>query len=281
MKKAKLSSILSFYALILLFSTTLSNCYVEATVEWEDDFNDGIPDGWTIHSGNVSVEDNMLNFHQSSVEYPDDGWCNIISHESSNIIGTWSFDFRFYSEVDNIHTPRKFEFQFIAPGTDFWDQSCYSFGVFRSATTGIDSFYLYKWVDGARDSEKTKAFVPVSFSGWTHIDISRNSTGHMNVYINGTLRLRTQDTDFETSSNFVIYTAKPLTDDLYLSVDNITVDDEPITTTTPTPTPTDTTTETTTTDTTPPPGIPPELLAIGIGMPVILVIVLLVWKVRK
>lgn len=282
MRKTRRFSLIACYGLILLIGTSLSCSYVDAAVVWSEDFSGDLGD-WTIHSGNISIQDNTLCFQRSPAEYPDDDWWNIISHESSVIEGTWSFEI-FIEDIEavDLGSPRLIEFQFIAPGTDFLGQSGYSFGIWRSSTSGLEFFFLSKVVDGVRDSEKSKSFTPAGFNGWTDIDISRNSTGHMEVYINSTRRLGIQDSEYETSTSFVIGTVRPSVGHNVLIVDNIEVTDEPIstdtttttdpptseTTPTPTPTPTDT-------------GIPLELLALGIGVPVILVIVLIVWKVRK
>ena len=266
-------------ALMLVIGIKPISC--NAAIVWSDDFNDGDYSGWTVHSGAFAAENYMLESLESTVDPPEEGWINIISHESSVVVGTWSFDILCRENfIVQGFTERVFEIQFIAPSTDFLNHSCYSFGVWQSMTGALlASFTLTKWVDGVRDTDKTKSFPNSNFNGWTHIDITRNTTGHMDVYINETLRLSTQDTELDTSNYFIIGAISNL---WLVAVDNITVNDVPLTTTTSTPTPTPTPTSSpTTTDTSPPPGISPELLAIGIGVPVILVIVLVVWKVRK
>ena len=286
MKRTNWSRYIAVYGLSLLVAALILQPAVQAAEVWSDDFDDENYDGWTISEGEFSVSDGMLT--PSPGETLD--YFSVIRHNSSITIGTWSFDLvgreksdSWYNNAFNYDNGRRFvEIQFMASKLDFWNQTGYAFGIWQPyGRMGENpAFVLHKWIDGNPEGEAVKKYVPLDFNGKHHIDITRNSTGHIGVYINDTLRLSYVDTEVETSSYFEISSFR---DYAMIGIDNITVDDEPIYTTTPTTTTTtdDTTETTTTTTSSTTAGIPMEWLAVGIGVPVILVIVLVVWKVRK
>ncbi|MHA1939427.1 MAG: hypothetical protein ACXABV_09940 [Candidatus Thorarchaeota archaeon] len=254
----------TMFALCISVCTTTSN----AAVVWEDNFDDGNYDGWAIcnntavnPASNWSAVNNYLRLEQK-----DSG---TISHPSDIAYGTWSFDFK--ANETEVTIGRGFAIAFISNDinnvtdvviTDDW--SCYWID-FRAVNTSEGFRFALrcsKWHDGIHwviDAEYDEYF---PFSGWHHIDVSRNTTGYFSVYLNGSLVLQGVDTELTTSELFVV----SLSD--WNMIDNVAVD-EPITTTT-----------TTTTPTTPPPP-PWDPIAIGVGVAAVVIVLAIVLLRRR
>ena len=284
MKRKNYSRYVAAYGLSILIATLILQPTVQAAEVWSDNFDDGNFDEWTVHYGVLSAENYVLAAN-TSLNFQDYGEgvdvsdFDRISHSSSILTGTWSFDVSFNHTMAQgtsyVHGWGIVEIYFIANTTDTTVMSGMSISIHSRDSAW--SFVLATLEGGVYTDSKIFAFGSgVYFElKWTHVEITRYSSGLVQAFINGTKRLELTDTEVE-SSEYLVYSSARSS-----AIDNVMVNDEPIptettpietTTPTPTPTPTDTTTQQ---------GIPPELLAIGIGVPVILVIVLVVWKVRK
>ncbi|MFW9767367.1 MAG: hypothetical protein ACFFF9_10390 [Candidatus Thorarchaeota archaeon] len=228
-----------------------------AAVVWEDNFDDGNYDDWTVSQGSWDASNGYL-----VAEYGSD-LLHEIWHNSSQIEGTWSFDlFLVYDSNDY----GSMYFDFIVNGT-----SEYSFHV--SCDEGNPIVAL---IGGAT---LESAGLAIGNQTWTHIDITRNSTGGMHVYVNATGPvaepiLSAVDTTHSISERFEIVSTYSVEGS---RVDNIvvkdTIDIVPPESTTPTtsdPTPT-------TTDG----GGDTTLLIIGAGVAVIAIIAAVVFMRRR
>jgi hypothetical protein len=278
MKTRWIQLIAGLAMVVLCISTcaTTSN----AAVIWEDDFDDGNFDGWTIcnntavnPASNWSAVNNYLR-----IEQKDSG---TISYPSNVAYGTWSFDFK--ANETEVTIGRGFAIAFISNDinnltevvlTDDW--SCYWVD-FRAVDTseGVKfALRCSKWHDGvhsAIDAEYDEYF---PFSGWHHINVSRNTTGYFSVYLNGSLVLQGVDTELSTSELFAVSLGD------WNMIDNVVIDDEPI----PLPdqtTPTSPTTTTPTTTTPPPPPLPVELILIAGGAAVVVIVLVIAFLRRR
>lgn len=275
MKRKRLSSILVTVFTALLFSLLLTPIACNASTIWSDDCED--LDEWTITQGDFSCQNGFIECTavEKGAEPDDDAW---IQHESNVTTGTWSFDAYFSPDTG------RYLSVMIISGDDtgrYWVES---------VAIMLSQYEIILWLNC---DEKSSWDTPRNIKGtWTHIDVTVNADWLIDIFVNGSHRIHYNAVFAvtETSNNFLFWPW-----DVGHAIDNIVVNDTidygalpfpstPITTTptdTTETTPATTTTTTTPTDTTPATGIPPELLAVGIGVPVILVIVLVVWKVRK
>ncbi|MHA2373804.1 MAG: hypothetical protein ACXAEB_12355 [Candidatus Thorarchaeota archaeon] len=256
----------------LLLCTVFMPIECSATEVWSDDFNDGNYDGWTIEGinmtadppelidGNFSVDDGLLR------ATGENGW-NLASHPSTVATGTWMFD------IDSVASPTNHYFIFFM--SDDIDISegmpdGYSISIDITPYHDFTGFRIRKFTDGnvvvlgQYDTDQ-------DVIGGYHVDITRNSTGHINVWINGTHRIAVQDDSYSTSGYFRFSAADGP------AIDNIVVynsiEFDPPTTVGPTPTTSPTPTEPGTT-------FPIEWLVIGISVPVVLIILLVVKRSR-
>jgi hypothetical protein len=240
-----------------------------AAVVWSEDFETGM-DGWNVTAGNYRITDGCLESYQVSVIVYR------IWHPSSQVVGTWSFDQYHLSMDTGTET-----ILFMANGTDPPD-NYYGYGLKFEGS----SVYIVKQSGGSGTAISLKFVILEDFARtWTHYDITRNSTGGINVYINATSTLgepdlSAVDTEYNYSERLVIY-------ELYdgnmwdnIVVDNASVD---VTQTTPTPHPdTSSTTTTTTSGGTPLPPTDTTLLLIGAGVGgVVILIAAVVFMKRR
>ncbi|MFW9767371.1 MAG: hypothetical protein ACFFF9_14530 [Candidatus Thorarchaeota archaeon] len=220
-----------------------------ATVVWEDNFDDGTyaPE-WTVTEGAWEASNGYLEA-VGSIR-------NTISHNSSQVEGTWSFDI-FYVYVENNHG--SLTINYIVNGSDD-----YHLTISQPGNVGIGPRLTLQGGISLNVSD----FV-VGSETWTHFDITRNSIGETHVFVNKTgpiaePTISIVDTTHSYSEQFRITCAF---DAEGSRIDNIVVDDEILITPPATTTP-----ETTTTpDTTPTnggPGIPIDttLLIVGAGV---------------
>jgi len=197
-----------------------------AAVVWSDNFDDGNYDGWTVTEGAFDVIDGCL------VQVSDGDLGHSIWHESSQVVGTWSLDVFFGKDIpDTLGLPST-SIEFMGNGTDSYTVSIGDLGI-KFSIRG----YPLSYVEIGNYTHT-----------WTHIDITRNSTGGFHVYVNATSTtaepiLTVVDTTYSYSERFVIGIGYQ--DEA--RIDNIVVDDEilirpPAPTTPDTTTPPDTTT---------------------------------------
>ncbi len=268
MKKCLLKCIGLLIGLVFVFSLIPHSA---ADVVWDDDFNDGDHDGWTEIIGTWDVDPDGLWLENLYV----DDIHQRIAHPSSQVVGTWKFDHYHADHHVNEHTT----VWFITNGTDTPDEN-YGYGL-RMRESNI---YLIKLVGAWEVS------YPLSGGGytsdepyeltWTHYEITRNSTGGFNVYINSTST--SAEPDITAVDETYSYSERFLIDynGIYSTrIDNITIDNElPPEPTSPT--------DTTPTDTTPTNGgttlpIDMILLIAGAGVAVVVIVAAVVFMRRR
>lgn len=241
---------LGIVALLLILTFAAEPC-VAAEV-WSDNFDDGNHDSWTFSS--CSAADGTVRVMAAS---------GSAYRESAVDIGTWSFDLEHKGfDVGDIDWGWQ---GFVLPAVFFmsshpeetpWNYYCVvaahvstSSGdrpvveLRKNSPSGGGAFYT--WVKLASYDLEIGDF------GWKHFDVARTSNGQITVWVNGTQVIQVVDTDLESSEYFV-FMAGP-----NRGLDNIVADDVPIST-----------------------GVPLELLALGIGVPVIIVGTV-VWTRRR
>jgi hypothetical protein len=254
----------------LVFVFSLFPQSAEAAVVWHDNFDDGNLDDWTLTSGGWTVTDGKLD------TYYVEGDLWQIWHASSQVTGTWSFDL--YHPADNeIFYGTVL---FLVNGTDSPDMY-FGYGI---RFVGL-SVHIIKQ-EGGTGTAGSLGFTIIEDleDTWTHIDVTRNTTGAFNVYIDVTSNiaeptLSVVDNEYSYSERFVIDANVP---EFGFQMDNITVDDEilitpPVPTT---PTETESPTTPTETDNGPPFTIDPMMLALGGGAIVVLMIVIVIVRKR-
>lgn len=235
---------------------------------WSDDFGDGNYNDWTVTEGTWSVDSGILESEDLGLSY---GYQRLW-HPSSQVEGTWSFDHwsldTWYAWEANI--------MFMAIGTH---PDYYGYGIRVSG----DAVLLLKLNGGSAASSLGLAVFEDLRYAWLYIDITRNSTGGINVYVNATSDIAEPlisfvDTEYSYSERFVIEQLGRGGDGFDNFVVSDTIDITPPAPTTPTEN-TTTTTETTTDGGTPPP-IDTTLLLIGGGVAGVVIIAAVVFMRR-
>jgi hypothetical protein len=266
-------------AIFLILMLGIMPSTTNAALVWEDNFDDGNYDGWSITGVNGSIThgytevDGNFTADYGYLEALGPYW-NHAQHPSLVANGTWSFD------IDAVNTPEKhFYVIFMSVDANITEGAPdgYSFMIATDPYTQdlFMGYALLRYGGGVVDGPPLGVYETDSgVRGIHHIDITRDLSGEFNIYIDGCLRITTTDTTYTRSEYFRFHTpAGP-------SIDNITVYDtvediESICPTTTTPPIT-----TTTPNGTPPPSIPLEWIAIG-GGAVVLVLVIVVVLKRK
>ncbi len=256
--------------LILVMMLFYSPSLCEATMVWSDDFNDGNHDSWSVTGinmttipavlvdGNYSVDNGLLRATGEG-----SGWIwNLASHASTVATGTWSFDI----DVPPVEPGLSHFYVFFMSADTNIEEGIpdgYAFKVQMTLYNEFRGFQLERNSDGINE-EITQYLTDQDVLGGYHIDITRDSTGHFNVWINGTHRMAVQDQSISASTYFRFSTPAGA------AIDNVEVYDsiefDPPTTTTTTTTPVE------------PVTLPIELIVIGIGIIAVVVIVVLYLK---
>lgn len=166
---------------ILLSSLVVITDSTSAMVVWSDDFNDGNYDGWTVTYGSFSLANNCLLAMEAS---------SAINHPSTVTEGTWSFDLHSSGLTSSgVHLSFYCEDFVFYPKTGF------------DLKVGRNAFELMYWEDYY--DIVLGAYYPTShIMGWHHVDVTRDATGLMRVFINGTLRIEVANTPTITSNYF-------------------------------------------------------------------------------
>jgi hypothetical protein len=265
--------------LVFVFSSIPQSA---AAVVWEDDFNDGNYDGWTVEVGDWDASSYALTGDASA-------WVIRIWRPCNQTTGTWSFDYLNIVDGPDAYWGDFFCYYNVhfmtsgcaaSPGCNI---SGYSVQFFE------DVIYILRYDDYYPVLLKM-ALLEGQWGTSTRYDITRDATGTIRVYANATSPdaepvIEAVDTTYSNSEKFVIdveYNNYPY---FLSSIDNIVVDDEfGYSTTTATTTTTTTTTTEPPTPTDPGNGEPfvmdPMILAVG-GGAIVLVLVLVVIAKRK
>ena len=187
-----------------------------SAVVWASDFTGGNIDGWEIWGmnytepaaplpPNYSVSEDILRFQGLT------GHWTIASYNTTQGVGTWSFDLD-VQDQDRHHF-------YVAFFGGYWDNDSidwpdwqpsvpYEYGLapFTDAYLDWDSeFVLYRASPGRGTFTTLARYAPPEIIGWHHIDITRDASGLLNVYLNGTLRMNSTDTLYTTTECFKIY----------------------------------------------------------------------------
>ncbi|MHA1613298.1 MAG: hypothetical protein ACTSYJ_00465 [Candidatus Thorarchaeota archaeon] len=195
-----------------------------SSVVWSDDFENGTKtlsewavddiyiDGETPITTNVTISNGLL----YSSSYPNTSGMNILTHNSTTATGTWSVDV-FLGESGNDHVI----IVFMSPDwPDGYMLVPYQ-GYVLTIENGYGHYTLGYWepdMAGAIIIGIDTAPLP-AFSGWRHIDITRQPDDMMYVYIDGVLSLQGEDSRHHTSEYFRLWTRGSTI------FDNITVSD--------------------------------------------------------
>ncbi|UCE09164.1 MAG: hypothetical protein JSW61_09290 [Candidatus Thorarchaeota archaeon] len=264
------STILTLSCSILLLSVVSMPLESSATMVWSDDFSDGNYVGWTINGinmtavpavlvdGNYSADDGLLRATGEG-----GGWIwNLASHPSTVATGTWSFDINSPPTEPGL---THFYVFFISDDSDIATGIPDGYALKTEMIPddhGFRGFILEKFA-GNEDQQIAQYHTEQDVLGGYHVDITRDSTGLFNVWINGTHRMSGQDNTHSASGYFRFSTpAGPAIDNVEV-FDSIEFD-PPTTDTTPTE---------------PGVGFPTEWLIIGVGVPVVLIVLVII--IRK
>jgi len=163
-------------------------------VVWSDNFDDGDYDGWSVTSGMFLAETNTLKaVSEGSIERYQSisEGSNVVVHPSTVTTGTWSFDVYVTGDGGG-------EILFMmVPG--------------RTYMIDITSDNIYLWRRGIDEEGRRVGGVMLHFpyivrdpfSGWQHIDITREGNGRIRVYHGGKWATGAYDTLLTTSQSFV------------------------------------------------------------------------------
>lgn len=244
--------------MITLYVSVSTNT-TSAAVVWSEDFSSGLT-GWTTFAfetwqsgptvaGNFSTTGDMLTVLDDDV--------NFARHDSSNVVGTWSWDM-YVPDIPN----GWIGVAFMSNGTRPFDFDTRMIAI-EATTEGTDRFIMW-WIRGVNNVVSDVCYTPTErILGWHHIDVTRTSTGSFNIFFNGTFEYTTLTNDVTQSTYLECYASNATG----AAFDNIYVDDKIIPTTS-TPTPTDT-------------PIPWDLIMIGSGVAlVVIILVIVVFKRR-
>ncbi|MHA1963207.1 MAG: hypothetical protein ACXACG_00685 [Candidatus Thorarchaeota archaeon] len=169
--------------IVALLITTPSS----AQLVWQDDFEDRNLEGWTVSYGDFTAENGTLTFE-------DPLGMGRVYHPSTGAYGSWSFDiFGKFWNVKFIATSAN-GYGFGTPNT-----SGYGFG------TKLDrfgpGFEFHKILNGSAETiGKYDADIP---DDWYHVNITRNTEGHFEVYVDRDLVMQETDASVMTSSFFI------------------------------------------------------------------------------
>jgi hypothetical protein len=208
---------------------------------WQDDFSDGDHNGWSIYQGDFTVSSEVL--------VATGAIWNFIRRASTLAYGYWSFD------VLSEPAPQNHSYVYIiSPNSTANYRLCIWSGSYLTwaPSPGVS---LLKEVYGS--SVSIADWFTGSLMGWHSYNVTRDSTGEFNIYVDGTLRITVTDNDI-TDSLYFRFGAEQNS-----GIDNIEVGEASTTTppTTPTPTP-------------PIPGFPLLAIVIAIPLAVSLVVVI-------
>lgn len=203
---------------------------------WSDDFNDLNADDWEIYGwtgtdgtalpGNFSLSEGMLRIQGVDTQ------TSIAIYNTTQATGMWSFD------LDVTHTIA--EHFYVSFFGGYWDNDSVDWGAgfFDSIQPGYgimpvtgpfgdfdNEFVFYQRDQGSASLSRILGrYSPTEIIGWHHFDIARDASGRFYVYLNGTLRMSSQDTVHTTTECFKFYSAAgPALDNVVL-YDNWPVD---------------------------------------------------------
>ena len=255
MKTRWIQLIAGLAMVVLCISTcaTTSN----AALIWEDDFDDGNFDGWTIGEGNFTAASNSLECTEVSSTR---GWAYIY-RETGVDTGTWSFD----CYLTSGQTDDDFCIT-VSPQAD--DELVgYSF-------IGIRPNLVNLWIrQGASVLKRGTWSSSSTFNDtWTHIDVTVDENMIFDVFVNDVHRLHYNASYLTGGYGYFAFNSRAAGNAIDNIVVNDTVDETLDFNITPTTTPT--------TPTTPPP-IDPVVIAVVVGVTVAVIVLAIVLLRRR
>jgi hypothetical protein len=209
----------------------------QATVVWNDNFNDTDYNGWTLELGSFTAADGSLR---------GVGATNALRHDTATTQGTWSFDVQILPQTSAYIT--LFGEVVLSGIVD----ECYTI---RINQFGIDLRQSTDWTNTYLD----QVSFADSIAGWQQLDVTRDGNGQFYVYLNGTPWLEGIDTTHDSASYFVFYCTNNA------ALDNVVVSDTVDIQPTTGPGGTDT-------QPAPIPGFPLVAVAIGLLLPLTVVL---------
>ena len=197
-----------FVSLLMPFSSA------NARLIWADEFQEDLSDEWTILDGTFTTENHILEPSDPTFELEE----HCIQRDSPVAYGSWSFDFyirRYPGEKSHLVDSRFF---FIAdemddnPGSRL-PENGYALRIFSDSGIG-PVVHLFRYSSGR---QFLVGGCTAALDGWNHIEITRNTTGCFELFINGSCWIEATDTTHETSTCFAWRPS------LYQALDNVTV----------------------------------------------------------
>ena len=162
-----------------------------ALLVWQDDFEDRNLEGWTVTYGDFTVENGTL-----TLEETERNQMGKVYHPSTGAYGSWSFDiFGKFWDVTFIASS--------APGGYGFGNGGNTSGYgFEAKLDGFGpGFRFYKFLDA---SVETIGRYDADISDdWYHVNITRNTEGHFEVYVDRELVMQETDASVVTSSFFI------------------------------------------------------------------------------
>ena len=220
-------------ALLVILFVSLSLTPSRASVVWSDNFDDGNLDEWTISGckhysiknmvpvkGNATAADKNLH---ATGNYYGQTWYTYVTRPTMVSSGTWSFDA--YLPEDRAEENRIFPLVI-----DFMDKSAIAkedwldWHGYEISVTITGSIYLSRGDGGEWGGDSYKSSLPFHPSGWYHVDVTRDTNGRWQFYMNGTLRLEATDNKYPTFPYFGFY-LQPGALPTGTIIDNIVVSD--------------------------------------------------------
>ncbi|MHA2251175.1 MAG: transcriptional regulator [Candidatus Kariarchaeaceae archaeon] len=208
----------------------LSPSNVQAEIIWSDNFDDDNLDDWDVwginwtsnpilpSNASMIVEAGVLKSNNTKPNF----WA-YACHESNNTQGTWSFDWLpatnqrqdFVSFISDIN-----ETDWINV-TEFYSNT-YFLWLNTGVSSSIPGIDLHKHVGTNLNIKVESHYTGDISEDWHHIDISRDNTGLIKIYLDDVLVINAIDNDVTESELFCFSTSGDA------QYDNIVVKDTPI-----------------------------------------------------
>ncbi len=226
----------------LMCAVALGAVPCNATEVWSEDFDDPSLDGWAKDANAIVVDGTLRGSYSTEVYRP----CNLSC-------GAWSFDVLDIGGWRELWAPGLYVY-FMSSHPDEFPRTSYCLRISQGTTAaGLKYIYAITKFDGfASVTLASGDGIEDSILKGTlqHIKIARTPSGHMSVFVNGTLILEATDNEISTSECFRIILGYDY------AIDNIVVDDALDS------------------------GIPIELLAIGGGVAAVVLVTVVLVKRR-
>ncbi|MHA2107085.1 MAG: hypothetical protein ACW99R_05200, partial [Candidatus Hodarchaeales archaeon] len=208
--KLSIRGLMTIVVLSIVFLGTIPTTAVEA---WGDNFDDNNYLGWIVQKGLFSTTDQMLETVGNKSDWHE------VYHPSTVAYGTWSVDL--VINTTSISLMEHLYIQFLVIVFDFENEDSYELTVWLDARMGTPGFILIKRTNGVMTT-LGEYEVSSGLSNFQDIDITRDTNGNFNVFVNGSLVIEATDTTWTTSLYFRFVSMGEN------AIDNITVDDEVI-----------------------------------------------------